>query len=225
MSTLATTTSHSATQRSSLAARAAAGGGLLCAASGLGATVTRVGAQHTGELELDTALSHERVGPLVALAHGIDVGLGPLVGPLLVAFVAAVVFVRHRRAAVVFAGTTAALWVGAAATKVVFARPRPPAAEVHALVHETAADSFPSGHTAFAMAVVCGAFFARRSAGRSGRLVLLLGVPAAVVVAASRLYLGAHFLGDVVGSFLFVIGLAVLGSALAGWWCGRRASA
>ena len=82
-------------------------------------------------------------------------------------------------------------------------------------MHETARDSFPSGHTALAAAIVAGAFFAARSLGRSTRLVLAIGIPFALIVAASRLYLGAHFLGDVTASLVFVTGFALVGAALA----------
>jgi len=123
--------------------------------------------------------------------------------------------VRHRRAAVIFALSTAGLWLATSSLKLVFTRARPPADQVHALVHETARDSFPSGHTALAAAIVAGAFFAARSLGRSTRLVLAIGIPFALIVAASRLYLGAHFLGDVTASLVFVTGFALVGAALA----------
>ena len=199
-----------------LTAKAGAAGATLVAGGlGLGAVITHEGAAATGELGLDTALSHDRLSPLVSLAHGIDVVIGPIVGPLLVAIVAALLFVRHRRAAVIFALSTAGLWLATSSLKLVFTRARPPADQVHALVHETARDSFPSGHTALAAAIVAGVFFAARSLGRSTRLVLAIGIPFALIVAASRLYLGAHFLGDVTASLVFVTGFALVGAALA----------
>ena len=71
-----------------LTAKAGAAGATLVAGGlGLGAVVTHEGAAATGELGLDTALSHDRLSPLVSLAHGIDVVIGPIVGPLLVGLV------------------------------------------------------------------------------------------------------------------------------------------
>ncbi|MFX4293995.1 phosphatase PAP2 family protein [Streptomyces bohaiensis] len=100
------------------------------------------------------------------------------------------------------------------------ARPRPPEAlwAVHASHW-----SFPSGHTATA-ATAAGLVLAAlliHGGGRApaaGRAAALL-VPWAVAVGASRVYLGVHWVTDVLGGWLFATAwLAVL----ALWWQRRR---
>ena len=94
-------------------------------------------------------------------------------------------------------------------------RPRPPAADWLAAASGW---SYPSGHTlqaatAYAVLVVL------LSPRRTGRTRALLAGGAALVVtvvAASRVYLGVHWLTDVLGS-------ATLGVALLCWWWVARA--
>lgn len=186
------------------------GGALVVAGLALGETLTHEGARETGELSLDVAISNAHDGVLTAIARVLDVGASPVVGPILVALACLALWVRRRTApAVALATMTAFGWLAASAAKLILHRDRPPMQTVHALVHETAADSCPSGHTAFAASLVAGSVLALALAGRSTRLAWLVGVPFVIVVAASRLYLGAHFLGDVVTSVVLVTGLAL----------------
>lgn len=183
-----------------------------------GEAVIHEGARGTGELALDQTISQHRDAALTELSRGVDFLLSPVVGPLLIAVVAAILFVRGQRAAgIILAFSTAGLWLATGALKVVFARSRPTAAGIHALVVETKADSFPSGHTAMAAAMVAGAYFTLKTLGRSGRPALLIGAPIVLAVAATRLYLGAHFLGDVTASILFVTAFALIASAFRPW--------
>lgn len=191
-------------------ARTAIGAALVLAGLALGETVTHEGARETGELSLDVTISHAHTAILTVLAQALDLVASPVVGPILVALVSAVLWMRHRSApAVALATMTAFGWLAASAAKLVLHRQRPPMETVHALVRETAADSCPSGHTAFAASLVAGCVLALAVAGRSTRLAWMLGVPFVVVVAVSRLYLGAHFLGDVATSVILVTGLAI----------------
>lgn len=190
------------------------GAGLLAAGSALGAFVTEEGARATGELHLDQLIAADREAPLTAVAKVIDVGLGPMGAPILLLVLCLAVAVKNRWAALVLGGATLTGWFSVALGKLVFARHRPPIDQVHALVHETGVDSYPSGHTAFAAALVAGVILALRVAGRSTRWAWWLGIPFVVVVAGSRLYLGAHYLSDVVGSNLYVAGSVLLLSAL-----------
>lgn len=199
-------------------ARGASGGlTLIGAGTALGLWVTAWGPQRTGELRLDQLLSVDREWPLVLAARAVDLVLGPLVGPALLLLVALVIARRHRPAALVLAAATITGWLSVGVGKLVFARQRPSTAAVHALIRETGHDSFPSGHTAFAVALVIGAAMALRTAGRPSRPAWLVGIPAAVFVAFTRLYLGAHFLGDVLASFAYVGGSMLLMAAVVTW--------
>ncbi|HEU4975018.1 MAG TPA: VTT domain-containing protein [Baekduia sp.] len=123
-------------------------------------------------------------------------GSSPVVGAA--TLVTVVVLLARRRGV-----AAATLAVGALATfglvhlaKAGFDRSRPP----HGLV-DTVGQSFPSGHAAYAVAWVViavlltrgGSGFARASA------VVVAAVALAVLIAATRVYLRAHYLSDVVG--------------------------
>ncbi|MDH6284394.1 phosphatase PAP2 family protein [Prescottella agglutinans] len=115
--------------------------------------------------------------------------------------------------AVVLIGTVGAASAASTVLKVLIGRDRPPAA-VQKIVETD--HSFPSGHvtgtaTLLAMIVVIAA------AGRSRRVRAALAVVAALVVvlvAATRVYLGVHWLTDVVGGALLAAFFATLGAAV-----------
>ncbi|WP_456844670.1 phosphatase PAP2 family protein [Cellulomonas sp. P5_C6] len=124
-----------------------------------------------------------------------------------------------RRRAVAAAATFLVVvvgWVAAFVVKLVVARPRPPVDLVHSLAPETGSNSYPSGHVAFAFSVAVAAWFLARGTRRS-RPVAIVGVVFVALVAFSRLYLGVHYPGDVVGSVL-VSGAAIV--LLTGLWHG-----
>jgi membrane protein DedA with SNARE-associated domain/membrane-associated phospholipid phosphatase len=95
----------------------------------------------------------------------------------------------------------AALVAGAGASyacvhvaKAGYDRPRPP----HPLV-DTALSSFPSGHACYAvMLVACATVLVRGGAGWAARIAAVtVAMVLVVLVAATRVYLGAHYLTDV----------------------------
>lgn len=116
------------------------------------------------------------------------------------------------------AGLTIIGWLSVEMGKVLVHRMRPPAATVHALVVETKPDSYPSGHTAFAAALVFAVAATMLLAHHPTRTVWLVGIPFIVIVAASRLYLGAHYLSDVIASAVFAGGTVLIAVAIAGPW-------
>lgn len=86
------------------------------------------------------------------------------------------------------------------------ARPYETMANVHLLVDKTTDFSFPSDHATVAGAVAVGLLFANRRWG-------IIATCLAIVMAFTRVYVGAHYLGDVLA------GLALGGLvSTAGWF-------
>ncbi len=80
--------------------------------------------------------------------------------------------------------------------------------------------SFPSGHSATAMTMygLLGYWFARSSYKKRDRI--LIGVAAVCLILAvgfSRIYLGVHFLSDVLGGYLLGICWLTVGIAITEW--------
>jgi len=113
---------------------------------------------------------------------------------------------RHWLPAVLPALALAGSWAGSLLIKGLVGRPRPPAADRLTVVHSW---SYPSEHAAQALAT-WGMLALMLMAGRSARARALLAAGAtliAFVVGLTRVYLGAHWMTDVLG-----------GWALAGVW-------
>jgi membrane-associated phospholipid phosphatase len=113
---------------------------------------------------------------------------------------------RHWLPAILPALALAGAWAGSLLIKGLVNRPRPPAADRLTVVHSW---SYPSEHAAQALAT-WGMLALMLMAGRSARARVLLAAGAtliASVVGLTRLYLGAHWMTDVLG-----------GWALAGVW-------
>lgn len=193
---------------------AVSGAALLLAGLLLGLAVTRIGAARTGELAVDIAVADHRTGLLTAVARFFDVGLSPGVALALLLLVCGLLWRRSNFAATAIALFTLVGWLSVEIGKAVVQRPRPPGATVHALVSETAADSYPSGHTAFAAALVIAIATTMTLLGRRATVVWAVGLPLVLLVAASRLYLGVHYLADVTASVIFAGGSVLLSVAL-----------
>jgi membrane-associated phospholipid phosphatase len=138
---------------------------------------------------------------------------------------AALLLVRRDRLA---AGYVVAVFAGVEALnlalKLAFARERPQLD--HPFVHLDTY-SFPSGHASGSIAVygALAILLARRSDGWPARAaVVIAALTVVAVVGFSRLYLGAHFLSDVLAGF--DAGFTWLMAATAGWLYaeGRRRS-
>ena len=93
------------------------------------------------------------------------------------------------------------------ALKLLFHRPRPELAFVHLDTY-----SFPSGHAAASAATFTAvAWLIGRRRTTSMRVVVAVAAAAAIcVVGFSRLYLGAHYLSDVLAGITFGVGWATL---------------
>jgi len=102
-------------------------------------------------------------------------------------------------------------------------RLRPSFANGGALNHSP---SFPSGHSSgIATTVVVGLILAwPLLSGRARRIWLALGVALAVVVGLSRMWLGVHYLSDVVAGWSLGVAWALLTAVLFGALPGGRAA-
>jgi undecaprenyl-diphosphatase len=133
-----------------------------------------------------------------------DFGSLPFVGTLV--GIAAVLLIIRRRPLELFAlvGGFLLVVLGVHLTKAGIDRPRP----FNPLV-EAAGSSYPSGHAAYSTAYVAMAVIATRVlAGIASRAALVLaGVATAALIGATRIYLGVHYLSDVLGGW--GLGLAI----------------
>ena len=80
--------------------------------------------------------------------------------------------------------------------------------------------SFPSGHSATAMTLygLLGYWFVRSRYGKRNRvLISLAAVSLILAVGFSRIYLGVHFLSDVLGGYLLGICWLIVGISLTEW--------
>ncbi|MGA8364394.1 MAG: phosphatase PAP2 family protein [Solirubrobacteraceae bacterium] len=102
--------------------------------------------------------------------------------------------------------------------KLLVRRRRPSSHRRPTLIHTPRSTSFPSGHTATAVAFVTGA---------SAELPLLapLLVPLAGAVAYSRVHTGVHYPSDVVAGAAIGIGSGFLARSLPSWVLQRRRAA
>ncbi|MEO6500328.1 MAG: phosphatase PAP2 family protein [Jatrophihabitantaceae bacterium] len=89
------------------------------------------------------------------------------------------------------------------------ARPYTGHPNVLVLVARSADPSFPSDHSVMAGAAAAGLFFVSRRLG-------VVTLAAAVLMALSRVYVGAHYPGDVLGGLVVGAAVAVLGWLLVG---------
>jgi undecaprenyl-diphosphatase len=193
------------------------------AAAGVVALADAAG-EHDGPSRLDPVTAADvlrmRTPALTELAHGLTfLGSEVVVGCLAVLTLLTLLARRRLTHAATFAvaiGGSAFLTV---AVKLLVARPRPGAADRLGALDTTY--SFPSGHTlnstVFLALVVWLLWPAAKQAGRIA--LVTAAIVMAVGVAASRVYLGYHWLTDVVASGLVALAwlslVWLLGSSLA----------
>lgn len=155
--------------------------------------------------------------PAVIMAKVLRIiGTGWVMVPFEIA-IAVLLFARHRPKALVF-------WLAAAVTtdaivwtsKVLYDRSRPPDPLV-----STTGDSFPSAHSATAAVVAIGLVlvFVSISEGRWRWFAAAGGW--AVLMAASRVYLRAHWFTDVVAGVAVGAAIALTFALLVDGWVGR----
>lgn len=128
--------------------------------------------------------------------------------------VAALLFMKLRREAFLFAATVMSGWLVNSALKGVVGRTRP---EIVPHLTDAGGASFPSGHS-FNSAVVYIAMalaFAALSGRQSVRVTVIAGAMlVSALIAWSRVWLGVHWPSDVLAGWLGGAGWAFLASAL-----------
>ena len=116
---------------------------------------------------------------------------------------------RGTREGIALVGAYAVTWAVVHIAKAATDRPRPP--DPHA---SAAGMAFPSGHSAYAVALVACAIVLARGGHRLATRFAIVGIAIALAAAVgvSRVYLRVHYLSDVLGGL--AIGTAIF--ALAG---------
>ena len=167
-----------------------------------------------------TPLLHSLSSPVLdAVANtasfiGTDYVLAIAIGILMLVLVLA----RRRREAAFLAVVIAGSVLVNGAMKVFFHRARPSLAWARVPPDY----SFPSGHSMNSMAVALALAVVVWQLGgrRAGLTALLVGVAVSLVIGASRVYLGVHYLTDVIGGYAAaILWVAVVVAAFrpAGW--------
>ncbi|CAM2932638.1 phosphatase PAP2 family protein [Prescottella defluvii] len=117
---------------------------------------------------------------------------------------------RYTAEAVMVAGAMLSGWAAMSLLKLLFGRPRPPLPERLVMLESY---SFPSGHAMMSAILACvlGAVVVRIVAPGVGRILLLALLACyTLAVGLSRVYLGAHWLTDVLAGWTFGVAWAAL---------------
>jgi undecaprenyl-diphosphatase len=177
---------------------------------GVGLLVTQA-EPGSGIQEVDSAadewFADHRTPTLDAVSDSVDElgNTGVVIGAGLVAAAVGLVVARRWRPALVLATALAGELAIFLTTTAVIDRPRPPVVHLDAELPPTS--SFPSGHTAASICLYGGiaALVLASTRARARWLVLAAAVVVVAGVAVARLYRGAHFPTDVLGSVLFAV--------------------
>ncbi|MCU1632874.1 MAG: phosphatase family protein [Micrococcaceae bacterium] len=159
----------------------------------------------------DVGTHHTDAGNVIALT--IHMGLGGLsaVVVLVIAAVAVMALKRSIADGLIVLIMTTGGWAATAVMKVMVGRDRPDQNVLTdpLLPDVQGATSYPSGHTAFAVSL--GIAVSLVMLRTRWKVPVVIGaVVFAVIVGASRIYLGVHYLSDVVASFALSVAVAVL---------------
>jgi undecaprenyl-diphosphatase len=197
--------------------------GLIASLIVLGSIAEAVRAQEIFALDTwATPFLHGIASPgLDALMNALtDIGSSLVIVPIFVVVVGWLVWKRRYGAALFLGVASGGSLVLQATMKLFFARPRPQLPWAQVLPDY----SFPSGHTmnAFIFYVALALILWSVSGRRMGLAAVALALALALAVGVSRIYLGYHYLTDVVGGLLAGIAwLLVVGAAFRArptWW-------
>jgi len=176
-----------------------------------GEFITHVSAWTPIDLTLVSDINAQHFAVADMLALGINTLFSPAYATAISIVVAIFVFsiTRNIRATLRFLTMIALTWAGTQAIKVLIHRPRPDHAHLaHRLINEYTL-SFPSGHTAFAVSLGL-ALVATASPGLARRVIAVITSVLGVTVAYSRVYLGVHYVTDVIAGIVYASAAALL---------------
>lgn len=172
------------------------------------------------ELPLDQFLSRAHLPVLDVVALSIQWLLSPVVGLVIVLLASAVVLAKTRDwpVSLTFALVVSGGWLSSEIVKIIVHRARPDYNLLaHPLSTEVSFDSFPSGHTSLATALAVGIVLLLRGQALQTRMAIFGGV-GVLIVAWSRLYVGAHYPLDVLGSILYTAAVMIVFLAVWNRW-------
>lgn len=174
----------------------------------------------SGELSVDQTISRGHLPALDAIALAIEWVLSPLLGLVIVVLVSVGVFLKTRdlMVALTFALVVGGGWLSSELIKVLVHRARPDFRMLaHPLSTEANFASFPSGHTCLATALAVGFVLLLRGR-RAQRWAVVLGTVGVLIVASSRVYLGAHYPTDVIAAIVYTTAAMVAFLAVWNQW-------
>ncbi|TPG16935.1 phosphatase PAP2 family protein [Pedococcus bigeumensis] len=203
------------------------------ASAGLGTVALADGAGEHGDLAAhdpavtDAVVSH-RTAVLTALAHAVTaVGSEVSIGLLTLALVTWLVVRRREVTTAAVVGSAMVVAAGLTlAVKHVVGRTRPPASVMMGAFDSGA--SFPSGHTVFStvfFGLVAGLLLRGSWQGSRRWLVVAAWAVLSAAIGASRLYLGYHWLTDVLAGWCLAVGVLAATAAVVGVVERRRQTA
>ncbi len=181
-------------------------GAMFAAIEALGLIVTGSPSITAAETNAVIAVNGFHSPVLDGIAQSIDLVFGGRVAVVVgvLAVVIAGLIGRSWWTALRMALLIAIPWAAADIIKVIIQRPRPDMSLLtHPILVEPTSFSYPSGHTAFATALGMAAVV-MLARWRCRAAAIVVATVVALTTAWSRMYLGAHYPSDVLGSLLLV---------------------
>jgi undecaprenyl-diphosphatase len=176
-----------------------------------GLLITSSAAWTHGELAILQQVSDHHAPAFDSLSIAIAWLFGTQVGPvLLVGWCVILTFLSKRvTVGATFLVIVGVTWMGNQGMKALVARPRPDRSLLsHPLTIEHSF-SFPSGHTCFVAALAIALIVLFRGS-RWQPLVVVIGAACAVIVGASRVYVGVHHPSDVIAALIYACAAAAV---------------
>lgn len=156
---------------------------------------------------LVVALNKLHTGAWGAFSSAVYRSIEPLPAVAITLVIAALVWAvsKSLRTAILFGLTVALTWLPVAAVKILVDRPRPDAALLsHPFSPLQTDGSFPSGHTAYIVALAFGFWFLLRDT-RFAWAPIVFGVVGTALIGAAVVSDGLHFPTDVLGSVIWAL--------------------